>query len=102
MLYKAPGPHFCDGAMVDHIIVADELDDETEAAGWFRSIPEALAAAESSKAAEAPEPVAEVPADDAPMTRGELEAAAKERNIPFNARTSDETLAERIAAFEKG
>ena len=101
MLYKAPGPHFCDGSMVDYIVVADSLDDETVAAGWFRTIPEALAAAEV-KAPEAPEDAPEVPADDAPVTRAELEAKATELGLKFDGRTTDAKLAERIAEALKG
>jgi len=45
MLYKAPGPHFCDGHMVDYIVVPMDEDEATVAKGWFRTIPEALEAA---------------------------------------------------------
>lgn len=39
----------------------------------------------------------EIPADDAPVTRAELEAKATELGIKFDGRTTDAKLAERIA-----
>ena len=97
MLYKAPGPHFCDGSMVDYIVVPLDLVDDTVALGWSLTIPEALAAAEAAK------PVAEeVPADDAPVTRAELEIKAKELGLSFDGRTSDAKLLAKIDEALKG
>lgn len=95
MLYKAPGPHFCDGSMVDYIVVPLDLVDDTVALGWSLTIPEALAAAEAVK-------TEEVPADDAPVTRAELEIKAKELGLSFDGRTSDAKLLAKIDEALKG
>lgn len=97
MLYKAPGPHFCDGSMVDYIVVPLDLVDDTVALGWSLTIPEALAAAEDAKA-----PAEEIPADDAPVTRAELEIKAKELGLTFDGRTSDAKLLAKIDEALKG
>lgn len=86
MLYKAPGPHFVDDSMVDYIIVPLDLVDKTIALGWFATIPEALAAAA------VPAEPDDVPADDAPVTRAELELKATELGLKFDGRTSDANL----------
>lgn len=96
MLYKAPGPHFCDGSMVDYVVVPLDMVDQTIAIGWFATIPEALAAA-----AAAAEPD-DVPADDAPVTRSELEAKATELGLKFDGRTSDAKLLAKIDEALKG
>jgi len=44
----------------------------------------------------APVPELEVPSDDAPPTREELEAKALELGVPFDGRTSDARLLKRI------
>lgn len=60
MLYRAPGPHLCDGHMVDYIVVDDSQDEATVKQGWYRTIPEALSALqppeEHKPAAEVVEP----------------------------------------------
>lgn len=89
MLFKAPGPHFCDGSMVDYVVVPLDMVDQTIAMGWFATIPEALAAV----AAAEPD---DVPADDAPVTRAELEAKATELGLKFDGRTSDAKLLAKI------
>lgn len=96
MLYKAPGPHFCDGSMVDYIVVPLDLVDQTIALGWFATIPEALAAA----AADAEHD--DVPADNAPITRAELELKATELGLKFDGRTSDAKLLAKIDEALKG
>jgi hypothetical protein len=55
-------------------------------------------------AAQAAAPIeAEVPDEDAPPTRAELEAKATELGIPFNGRTSDKKLSGLIAtALQQG
>lgn len=90
MLYKAPGPHFVDGSMVDYIIVPLDLVDKTIALGWFATIPEALASAAGHAEPD------DVPADDAPVTRAELEAKATELGLKFDGRTSDAKLLAKI------
>jgi hypothetical protein len=102
MLYKAPGPHFCDGAMVDYIVVPDHLDDETVASGWFRTIPEALAAVAPVVASEPVSDASEVVTDDAPPTRAEMEQKATELGIKFDGRTTDAKLLARIEEALKG
>jgi hypothetical protein len=102
MLYKAPGPHFCDGSMVDYIVVPDHLDDETEASGWFRTIPEALASVEPVVASGPVLDAFEVVPDDAPPTRAEMEQKATELGVKFNVRTTDDKLLARIDEALKG
>jgi hypothetical protein len=102
MLYKAPGPHFCDGSMVDYIVVPDHLDDETVASGWFRTIHEALAAVAPVVASEPVSDASEVVSDDAPPTRAEMEQKATELGIKFDGRTTDAKLLARIEEALKG
>jgi hypothetical protein len=102
MLYKAPGPHFCDGSMVDYIVVPDHLDDETVASGWFRTIPEALAAVVPVVASEPVSEASEVASDDAPPTRAEMEQKATELGVKFDGRTTDAKLLARIEEALKG
>jgi hypothetical protein len=102
MLYKAPGPHFCDGSMVDYIVVPDHLDDETVASGWFRTIPEALAAVVLVVASEPVSDASEVVPDDAPPTRAEMEQKATELGVKFDGRTTDAKLLARIEEALKG
>ncbi len=102
MLYKAPGPHFCDGSMVDYIVVPDQLDDETVASGWFRTIPEALAAVAPVVASEPVSEASEVVPDDAPPTRAEMEQKATELGVKFDGRTTDAKLLQRIEEALKG
>jgi hypothetical protein len=69
----------------DHKLV--ETQEEFNAAmkdGWFASVPEAKAKAH------------DVPADNAPPTRAELEAKATELQIKFDGRTTDVKLTELI------
>lgn len=96
MLYKAPGPHFCDGSMVDYVVVPLDMVDQTIAMGWFATITEALAAAAAAEQDD------EVPADDAPVTRSELEAKATELGIKFDGRTTDAKLLSKIDEALKG
>ncbi len=102
MLYKAPGPHFCDGSMVDYIVVPDHLDDETVASGWFRTIPEALAAVAHVVASEPVSDASEGVSDDAPPTRAEMEQKATELGVKFDGRTTDAKLLQRIEEALKG
>lgn len=91
-MYRCPGElrHITRGFLYDEREFADVA--EGRAQGWAETLAEAGGYAPVS-----PAPVPE-PADDAPPTRAELEQKAKELGIPFNARTSDKVLAERIAA----
>lgn len=97
MLFKVPGPHLADGVMFEYIVVPDDQDDATAEAGWFKSLPEAAAAAEAAKV-----PVPDVVSDDDPATRAELEQKATDLGLKFDGRTTDAKLAERIAEALKG
>lgn len=96
MLFKAPGPHFCDGSMVDYVVVTLDMVDQTIAMGWFATIPEALAAAAATAEPD------DVPADDAPVTRAELEAKATELGLKFDGRTTNAKLLAKIDEALKG
>lgn len=90
MMYKAGGPHDIHGGKFDTLIAHDEAEkDAAHAAGWRLTTDEAREHAP-------------VPSDDAPATRAELEAKAKELGIEFDGRTGDKKLAEKIAAALKG
>jgi hypothetical protein len=97
-LYKVPGPHMGHGGvMYKYVGCRDEEEFKTlSAAGWRASLEEAAAptAEEVIQSITAAEEVIE---DMSPATREELEQKARELGIGFNKRTSDETLAERIA-----
>lgn len=98
MLYR-PGTmdvlhgHPVDWQIVDAAEVPEALD-----AGWFRTPTEAG----ESMTVVPPAPMPEVPADDAPVTRAELEAKARELSIKFDGRTTDKKLGDLIAAKLKG
>jgi hypothetical protein len=130
LVYRSPGSfrgHL--GASYTYRQVADA--EELAAAlssGWFRTADEAIAAAGEAaytygltkkqlarvlkdkpwlRAAppEVEAPVAapvEVPDDDAPPTRAELEEQATLLGIKFDGRTTDKRLADRIAEAMKG
>ena len=98
MLYKAPGPHELHGGRFDYVIVGEDDVPGALLDGWFSTTPEAQAAYEESLKPKQI-PAAEIlPADDAPATREELEAKAKELEIKFDGRTSDKKLGDLIAA----
>lgn len=94
MVYR-PGSELIHGFMVDYqVIDADEVNDAL-ADGWYLTPTEAgeAAAAKEADKAEA----AKQKAEDAPATRDELEAKAKELGIKFDGRTTDKKLGEQIA-----
>lgn len=100
-VFRVPGKHYgFDSRGFDYLGVnnADQLK-AALADGWHRTIDAAIAAlvtpaeAVLAEVAEAKEAVAEI----APDTRAALEEKARELGVPFNARTRDEVLAERIA-----
>jgi hypothetical protein len=93
MLIKYPGPHQFQDGKYDYCILPDEDVDEALTEGWARTPPEARAIHEASKV---------VPADNAPPTRAELEAKARQLGIKFDGRTGDVNLAKAIKdALEK-
>jgi hypothetical protein len=92
MVYR-PGAELIHGHLVDYrVIDADEVE-QALAEGWFRT---------PTEAGESAKPAPAVPADDAPVTRAELQAKAKELGIKFDGRTTDKKLADAIAAKLKG
>lgn len=98
-VYRVPGLHRGFRTTFDYAPVnsADELA-AMEKAGWHLSIWDAIAAAKKGDViAEVTEAKAAVAAID-DVTREALEEEAKRLGIPFNARTRDKVLAERIAA----
>ena len=89
IVYRCPGDHSLPGGSYSYrgVTGAEQLKDAL-ADGWFETMGEAI----EGKA---------IPVDDdidtvSPPTREELETRAKEMDIAFNARTSDEKLLERI------
>lgn len=98
MLYKAPGPHEIHGGHFDYVIVDADEEGAVEAAkadGWFETTTEAKKAADAAKAKREAEL-------NAPPTRTELEAKAKELNIQFGKKTTDEELGKLIQAKLEG
>lgn len=95
MLYRAGREVATDSGPMDVLIVADA--DALAAAladGWHESSPAAAAALLAPV-------VSDVPADDAPPTRAELEQKAAELGIKFDGRWGDKRLGEAIAAALK-
>lgn len=92
MLYRPGTQDVLHGHSVDWQIVDGHEVEQALADGWFRTPTEA---GESVKVAPAPEPV---PADDAPVTRAELEQKARELSIKFDGRTTDKKLRDMIDA----
>lgn len=93
IVYRCPGDHSLPGGSYNYRgINSKEQLKEALADGWFETMAEAI----EGKAAITSDPVDETADDNAPPTRKELETQAKELDISFNARTSDEKLLERI------
>ena len=92
IMYRTPGPHKKPrGKTYAYKGAADQAEfDVLLGRGWFPSYEDAVVG----------KIVAVVSEIDAvsPATRDELEAKAKELGVSFNARTSDKTIAERIAS----
>ena len=114
MLYKCPGPHEIHCGNYDYQIVPETDVEQALAEGWYLTTGEAKAAHEAAQQPAAapidppaevalvePEPpklilmVDDVP-DNAPPTRAELEAKARELGMNVHHRTSDRTLAAAI------
>ena len=90
-LFKSPGDQWVGGGS----FAIEHIEDMTQyhaakKAGWFDSVPEALAAWKASL-------VAPVVADDAPPTRAEMEQQAKTLGIKFDGRTTDAALLRKIS-----
>ena len=83
-VFRNGGPHQRPGGSYDHAPVESQEEfDAALKAGWFATLPEAINPP---------------PADDAPPTRAELEAKAKELGIEFSPNIGDKKLGERIQA----
>ena len=95
LVYKDKGPHQRAGGTYDHMLIETSAEmDEALAAGWAKTLPDAIAAGLA-----APVPVVEVqPISEMPPIREELETKAKELGIKFDGRTSDKKLADLIKA----
>lgn len=89
IVYKGQGPHSRAGGTFDYSSANNQEELEAKlTSGWYASLPEAI---------EAHDNPGTVKSDDAPPTRVELEAKAKELGIKFNAKTTDAQLGELIA-----
>lgn len=93
MVYKCPGPHEIHGGNFDYKIVDAAVEGEVEKAqeeGWHLTTTDAKEAHEAAKKGPT--------SDDAPPTREEMEAKAKELGLVFPANISDAKLLEKIDA----
>jgi hypothetical protein len=92
IMYRTPGPHPKPrGGTYAYKGAADQAEfDVLLGRGWFPSYEDAVV----GKIVAAVSEIDTV----SPATRDELEAKAKELGVSFNARTSDKTIAERIAS----
>lgn len=89
IVYRCPGVHQRPGGTFDFKGVESEADQaELLKAGWFETLPEAIAGKASLK---------ELPPAELPPTRDELEQKAKQLNIKFDKKMSDEVLGKKIA-----
>lgn len=102
-VYKGRGKYQRPGGGYDYLHVKDETELKNALAdGWFETLEAAVEAIKPKKFAEAPvskpaEPVSgPFVDDDAPPTRGELEAKAIELGIKFDGRFSDKKIAQLI------
>lgn len=85
LVYKNNGPHSRAGGTYDHKVVKDAAEFSVAVGeGWYRSLPEAIAGVSDSSV--------DAIEDEAPVTRIELEAKAKELGIKFTKKTPDDDL----------
>ena len=96
IMYRTPGPHKKPrGKTYAYKGAADQAEfDALLNRGWFPSYEDAVV----GKIVAAVEALDDALDMVTPATRDELEAKAKELGVSFNARTSDKTIAERIAS----
>lgn len=96
IMYRTPGPHPKPrGGTYAYKGAADQAEfDMLLGRGWFPSYEDAVV----GKIVAAVEALDDALDVVTPATRDELEAKAKELGVSFNARTSDKTIAERIAS----
>jgi hypothetical protein len=90
ILYRVPGAHFGPpGVTYDYLGVdTDEALEAALAEGWHESLDSAIAPPDAPSA----------PADDAPVTRAELEQKADQLGIKVDGRWSDKRLISEIEA----
>lgn len=97
-LYKAPGPYRSQGRTYD---VAGAADEEQETAllakGWHLTREEAWGGPKADEIVALAEELEAAIDEVTPPTRAELEQKASELGLPFNVRTKDAVLAQRIA-----
>lgn len=88
-LFKSPGDQWVGGGSfaIEHVEDLAQYH-AAKKAGWFDSVPEALAAWRNGAVAVA---------DDAPPTRAEMEQQAKTLGIKFDGRTTDAALLRKIS-----
>lgn len=96
IMYRTPGPHKKPrGKTYAYKGAADQAEfDALLGRGWFPSYEDAVV----GKIVAAVEALDDALDVVTPATRDELETKAKELGVSFNARTSDKTIAERIAS----
>lgn len=93
MLYRAGSGVVVDGSACAALVVHGEAEQAAALAdGWGFTLDAATAATAAP----------EVPADDAPPTRAELEAKATELGLKWDGRWGDKRLSDAIAAALKG
>ena len=98
LLYRCPGPWSGNGYTFGSRPAKDETEYATALAdGWHPTVPDAVEAFRKPKPVEVfgSLPV-EVPPDDAPPTRAEIEAKAAELGIPVHHKHKDETILKKI------
>lgn len=100
ILYRCPGKWLANG----FTFATRPANNEEEYAaaladGWWPTVPEAEKAFRNPApvaAPPSPAPVPDVPPDDAPVTRAEIEQKAAELGIPVHHKHKDETILKKI------
>ena len=88
IVYRDKGPHQRPNGTYDFRGVNSKAEHAAALKdGWFNSMPEAIEGKHS---------VVDLPENDSPPTREELEQKAKELGIKFDKKTSNETLTDKI------
>ena len=96
LVYKDKGPHQRAGGTYDYTLVGSPEELAVAlAAGWFETLPEAIAPKDVASPVASNTPEAD---DTAPPTRDELKAKAAELGLVFPANASDKKLADLIKA----
>lgn len=98
LVYKCPGPHRKRGHSYRYqgCVDADQFAVLAKQ-GWFPSFEEAIVGNQIEEIVEAVQAADEAIDEIGEPTRDEMEQKARELEIPFNSRTSDKVLAQRIA-----